>query len=84
MIKEALDRLKDLSEHTIATFQAWDKNRAAEDLTEAAQEAVHELRKVAARLEMSLIAAERAGFSQTPIPIPGHRANPRRDQFDES
>lgn len=83
MVMEALDRLKDLSEHTVTTFGAWHKSRADEALTENAQEAVHELRKVAARLEMELISAERERFSQAPIPIPAHRANPRRDQIEE-
>jgi hypothetical protein len=42
-------------------------------------EAVHELRKVAARLEIEMAISERNEVASKPIPIPSHRANKKKD-----
>ncbi len=73
-MKEIIDRLKETAAEAVKAFEAWDKKRSDGTLTEAAQEAAHELRKVTSRLEIELVHAERESFSAAPIPLPQHRA----------
>lgn len=67
-------RLKDASEACVAAYDAWRAKAGDHSLREALQEAVHELRKVGARLEIELAVSDRKQQGNEPIPIPSHRA----------
>ncbi len=71
---DTLNRLKDSSANAIRTFEAWENKRSDSSLREAAEEAIHELRKVTSRLEIEMVSVERKEQSQVSIPIPPHRA----------
>ena len=75
MVEETLDRLKVVGADVISAFETWSKKKKDHALTEAAADAVHELRKVAARLEVALVTAEREEQSAGPLPIPSHRSS---------
>ncbi len=73
-------RLKETSDNCIKCFEAWSKDKKNADVSEALQESVHELRRVASRLEIELAVSERDESVQKPIPIPPHRDANRRAQ----
>ncbi len=75
---EIKQRLKDASDACIATYEAWRGKSSEAGAREALQEAVHELRKVAARLEIELAVSDRKSQGNEPIPIPSHRASRRQ------
>lgn len=68
------ERLRATSEQCLKAYESWTGGkkdlRAREDLMEA----VHELRKVASRVEIDIAISERDEVTQRPIPIPPHRA----------
>jgi len=66
-------RLKETSEACIKALDAWSKDRKDKPNRSALQESVHELRKVASRLEIEMAISERDEMTQKPIPIPSHR-----------
>lgn len=67
------NRLRDTSAACLEAFAAWDKNRKDKPASKALHAAVHELRKVASRLEIELAASERDNGSQKPIKPPTHK-----------
>jgi hypothetical protein len=71
-------RLREGSEHCFNCYDAWRTNKKDSKATEALQEAIHELRKIASRLEIELAISERDEMAQRPIPIPQHRDSNRR------
>ena len=73
MSAEIKERLKTTSEVCLKCYEAWDGNDKDGKAREALQEAIHELRKVASRLEIDLAISERDQMAQKPIPIPPHR-----------
>lgn len=73
-MSDTLNRLKETSAATVKAFEAWEGKRNDPALREAVEEAVHELRKVASRLEIEIVSVERKEQTQTHIPIPPHRA----------
>lgn len=73
MSAEVKERLKTTSEACLKCYDAWDGNDKDVKAREALQEAIHELRKVASRLEIELAISERDQMTQKPIPIPPHR-----------
>jgi hypothetical protein len=66
-------RLKEGAEGCIKSYEAWRKNEKDNVARAALQDAVHELRKIASRLEIELAVSERNEMAQKPIPIPPHR-----------
>ena len=68
------ERLKTCSEACFKTYEAWDAEKAT-NTREDLQEAIHELRKVASRLEIEITLSERAKVTGKQIPIPSHRSN---------
>ena len=72
-------RLKECSDSCISAYGSWLGAKKDVAALEALQEAVHELRKVSARLEIEMAVSEREEMSQRPIPVPPHRASRRRD-----
>ena len=68
-------RLKDSAEACIKAYEVWGNSRKNAEAREQLQEAVHELRKVAARLEIEMASSERDEMTQRQIAIPPHRAS---------
>lgn len=73
-------RLQETSEACVKTFAAWESEKKNQATREELMEAVHELRKVAARLEIELAVSDRRHNNSDPIPIPSHRAGGRESQ----
>lgn len=73
MSAEIKERLKTTSEACLKCYEAWDGNDKDIKARESLQDAIHELRKVASRLEIELAISERDQMAQKPIPIPPHR-----------
>ena len=73
-------RLREAADNCIKAYEGWSGGKKNIPAREALQEAVHELRKVAARLEIDMAASERDEMTQRQIPIPPHRASRRHDQ----
>jgi hypothetical protein len=71
-------RLKETSEICFNCYEAWRKDAKDTAAREALLEAIHEIRKVASRLEIELAISERDEMKQRPIPIPPHRDARRR------
>ncbi len=82
MADEIKQRLQDSTDNCIKSYEAWRKDEKNVGSREALQEAIHELRKVASRLEIELAISERDQMAQKPIPIPPHRnaKNRSKDQ----
>ncbi len=72
-------RLQETSENCFKCYEAWAADKKTLKAREDLQEAVHELRKVASRLEIEIAVSERSDMSQKPIPIPHHRDARRRN-----
>jgi hypothetical protein len=71
-------RLKDTSEKCVEAYCAWKEKKNDAELRGGLQEAVHELRKVSARLEIEIATSERDQMTQKPIPVPPHRSARRK------
>ncbi len=70
---EIEERLKECAQDCFTSYAAWRANEQDSTAREALQDAVHELRKVASRVEIELAVSERKQMAQKPIPIPPHR-----------
>jgi hypothetical protein len=70
---EIKDRLQTASMECIKCYEVWSENNKDSKAREALQDAIHELRKVASRLEIEVAISERDEMAQKPIPIPPHR-----------
>jgi len=70
---EIEQRLRESADHCFTSYAAWRANEQEASTREALQDAVHELRKVASRVEIELAISERKEMAQKPIPIPPHR-----------
>ena len=77
------DRLKDCSEKALESYEAWHGEKKLEQ-REDLQEAIHELRKVASRVEIEIAMSERSSGSSKQIPIPSHRSNSKSKDAVES
>lgn len=73
MSEEINARLKTTSEECLKCYEVWSSNDKDDKAREALQDAIHELRKVASRLEIELAISERDQMKQRPLPIPPHR-----------
>jgi hypothetical protein len=71
-------RLRDAADNCVKSYEAWAQGKKDVGARESLQEAVHELRKVSARLEIEVAASERDDITQRHIPIPSHRASRHR------
>ena len=70
---EIEQRLREASDNCFKSYEAWRKDQKNAAVREALQDHVHELRKVASRLEIELAVSDRNEMAQKPIPIPPHR-----------
>jgi len=71
-------RLKDTSAACATALEAWLKDKKDFKSRSELQESVHELRKVASRMEIEMAISERDEMTQKPIPIPSHRDSQKR------
>ena len=78
-MSELLDRLNETHKVCSAAYENWKDDRKNPDKREGLATAVHELRKVASRLEIEIAVSERDEQSNKPIPIPNHRASKGRN-----
>lgn len=76
-------RLRETSENCFKSYEAWRKDQKSGEVRESLQDAIHELRKVASRLEIELAVSERNEMAQKPIPIPPHRDAKHRSAHNE-
>ncbi len=67
-------RLRETSSECLECYTKWSDNKKDLAAREGMQSAVHELRKVASRLEIELAVSEREG-SQRPIDPPAHKTH---------
>ncbi len=72
-------RLSDAAQKCMASYDSWRKDQSAAEVREALNEALHELRRATAALEIEMIRQERATPGGRNIPTPGHRAMRRRE-----
>lgn len=73
MTEEIKTRLEECSKACLESYDAWAGNRKDSKASQNLQDAVHELRKIASRLEIELAVSERDDTKQKHIPIPPHR-----------
>lgn len=78
-MEETQQRLKDAAEACIKAYEIWGASKKNAEAREQLQEAVHELRKVAARLEIEMASSERDEMTQRPLAVPPHRASRPRN-----
>jgi hypothetical protein len=74
MADDIEQRLKETTQACKDAYQHWGADKYDASKREELQEAVHELRKVASRLEIEMAVAERDEKNKQPIPHPSHRA----------
>lgn len=72
--EETALRLKEATAKCLSSLEAWNKNLKDVDARETLQDAVHELRKVASRLEIDIAMNDRKVTNAKPIPIPEHKS----------
>ncbi len=84
MSDEIKNRLQETTANCIKRYESWVGDKKNADAREALQDAVHEVRKVASRLEIELAVHERDIMASKPIPIPPHRdARGRHQNADD-
>jgi hypothetical protein len=74
------NRLREAADSCIKHYGAWQKDKKVGADRDSLMEAIHELRKVAARLEIDIAVSERTEMASRPLPIPPHRSSSRRAQ----
>ncbi len=77
-MNEIEQRLRETSENCYNAYESWDKNRKDGKAREVLLDTIHELRKVASRLEIEVAVSERDEMTQKQLPIPPHRDAQRR------
>jgi hypothetical protein len=84
VVDEIDKRLRETADRCIKAYEGWAKAKREVNGREELMEAVHELRKVASRVEIELAVSDRDEASQRAIPIPPHRAQRPRTSGDVS
>ncbi len=69
------NRLRDTSSACIDAYVAWESNRKDAAASKELHSTVHELRKVASRLEIELAVSERDNSGQKPLRPPMHKTS---------
>ena len=72
-MEDIQQRLTETGAACLSAFEQWTKDKRDEGAKESLDEAVHELRKVAARIEIEMAVSERDPKNSKRIPIPEHR-----------
>lgn len=82
-MEDVAKRLSEATATCLKKYEEWKGNQKDGDIREALMEAVHELRKVGARLEIEMAISERDQMASKPIPIPPHRSSKKRPQNED-
>lgn len=77
-MSEIQARLAETSQQCLKAYEQWRSDEKNDKSQEELQSAIHELRKVASRLEIELAISERDNNAQKKLPIPPHRANRKK------
>ncbi len=80
---EVEKRLREISDACVKAYLEWHSKKKDAESREALQDAIHELRKVSARLEIEIAVSERDEMQSRPIPIPPHRATRKGGQDED-
>lgn len=83
-MSEVKDRLKETVETCLKNYDSWDSDKKNSSARENLQEAIHDIRKVASRLEIEIAISERDNMSDKPLPIPPHRSSSKAKGAVES
>jgi ElaB/YqjD/DUF883 family membrane-anchored ribosome-binding protein len=83
-MSEIKQRLQETAENCLKQYEAWDAKKSDSETRENLQEAIHDLRKVASRLEIEIAISERENISSKPIAIPQHRSQSKAKGAVES
>ena len=75
-------RLHDTSEQCYKSYEAWNDNKKDSAARTNLAEAVHELRRVASRLEIEMAKSESSQSGKNKIAIPPHRDSKRKGGGD--
>lgn len=75
-VDEVEGRLRETARVCLASYRGW-RQAPGETSIQALSDAVHELRKALARIEIDMSASRREEQAIRPIPIPSHRASRR-------
>lgn len=67
-------RLQGTAAQCVTAYATWQKSKKDAGAREQLMEALHELRKVASRVEIEVAVSERDEMTMRPLPIPPHRA----------
>jgi len=68
------DRLQECAAACLSSLDAWKNNQKDTEARETLMESVHELRKVASRIEIDIAMFERVNTNAKRIPIPEHKS----------
>lgn len=77
-------RLQETADKCLKSYAVWDEKKSDSESRENLQESIHDLRKVASRLEIEIAISERKNASGKPIPIPPHRSQSKAKGAIES
>lgn len=80
MPDEIRQRLEDSTEKCVKAYEEWRKDEKNDAARVSLQEAVHEVRKVASRLEIELVTSKRDNTVHKPMAAPSHRSAKGRHQ----
>lgn len=83
-MSEIKQRLQDTAKKCVEQYEAWDAKKSDSESRENLQEAIHDLRKVASRLEIEIAISERNNVTSKPIAIPQHRSQSKAKGAVES
>lgn len=83
-MSEIKTRLKETVDLCLKSYEAWDDDKKSSELRETLQESIHDLRKVASRLEIEIAVSERDSMADKPLPIPSHRSTSKAKGAVES
>ncbi len=72
---DVVKRLKETSDNCIKSYETWSSKSSDISVREDLQSHIHELRKVASRLEIEIAMSERDQMKSKRIPIPPHRSS---------
>ncbi len=75
MADDIAKRLEETTQNCLAAYKEWDSKKSDTNALENLQEAVHDLRKVASRLEIEMAVSERSELAERPLPIPPHKSS---------
>lgn len=82
-MEEIEKRLRESTDACIKNFENWLKQNKNLESRESLMEAVHEVRKVVARVEIEIAISERDRLGSRPLPIPPHRSS-RKSSNEEN